>query len=83
MQAILPVGSSDIEKDIVNRPPLKYAAYYRKRGTRKWKRKHPDIAGSKQQILKCYQTWLIYGEWSKRHDNIERQIHPIPRKKIL
>ena len=59
----------------------KYAAFYRERGTRKWRRKHPDIAGSKQQIIRCYQTWLICGDCCYRSDNIERSIRPIRSKK--
>ena len=61
------------------RPPRKYAAYYRIHGTRKWKRRHPEIQGSKDSIVRTYQDWLIYGE--PNITNVERQIRLVSQKK--
>lgn len=58
------------------RPPRKYAAYYRTYGTRKWKRKHLEIQGSKDCIVRLYQDWLLIGS-----RNAEYQIRSVPRKK--
>lgn len=58
------------------RPPRKYAAYLRIHGTKKWKRLHHDIQGSKDSICRLYQDWLINGS-----HNAEHQIRPVPRKK--
>ncbi len=62
------------------RPPRKYAAYHRKRGTRRWKRLHPGISGSKDCMVRTYQNWLISGFLVS--SNEERIIRPIPRKKV-
>jgi hypothetical protein len=62
------------------RPPRKYAAYYRVLGIHKWKRLHPDIQGSKDSIIRLYQSWLIAGLPGVRKS--ERQIRPVPRKKV-
>ena len=57
----------------------KYAAFYRLRGTRNWKRIHPDIAGSKASIVRTYQNWLLaegFGPMS-----VERAVRAVRRKK--
>lgn len=60
--------------------PRKYAAFYREKGARRWKRLHPDIAGSKDGITRMYQSWLIAG--IPGEGNISRIIRPVKRKKI-
>jgi hypothetical protein len=59
------------------RPPSKYGAYWRMRGSRKWKRRDTDIQGSKDSIVRLYQTWLLQAS-----PGIERSIRRISRKKV-
>ncbi len=59
------------------RPPRKYALYKRIHGTRRWKREHPDIQGSKDSIIHLYQTLLLGGR-----SGYELRIRPTPRKKV-
>lgn len=63
----------------MTRARRKYAAYWRKRGTRRWKRLHPDIQGSKDSTLHLYQTWLINLAFDS---NVEAAIRSVPRKKV-
>lgn len=64
---------------MATRPPRKYAAYYRKRGKRKWKRRDPEVQGSKDSIIRLYQSWLIIFAFD---ETVEVAIRPVPRKKV-
>lgn len=55
----------------------KYAAYYRRKGTRRWTRLHPSISASKDSIVRTYQAILLYSPF----DNREYSIRPVSRKK--
>lgn len=58
----------------------KYAAYHRKRGKRRWMRLHPGISGSKDSMVRTYQSWLIAGVLVCSDE--ERSIRAVPKKKV-
>lgn len=57
----------------------KHGLFVRKHGERRWTRFRPLLDGSKEQILRISQGWLIFG--CEETQNMERSVRPLPKKK--
>jgi len=59
------------------KPRRKYGAYERIKGTKRWRRRFDYASGSNDSMARLFQTWLMAAP-----SNTERQLRPIPRKKV-
>jgi hypothetical protein len=72
-----PIPGQFVEGDVISKK--KYAAFYRKIGEKHWIRRHPDISGPKESILRNYQSWLVFGEVG--YEGVQRAVRPLKEAK--